>query len=84
VFVHRKKFHVILLHNSSASEALILCASEYYNFTSLMEDLPLRGAIKVPMMQLACEDCPYCVSFSILGFGALYAYRSRFTLLLQK
>ncbi|XP_021942540.1 meiosis regulator and mRNA stability factor 1 isoform X2 [Zootermopsis nevadensis] len=43
---HRKKFHVILLHNSSASEALILCASEHYNFASLMEDLPLRGTIK--------------------------------------
>ncbi|XP_069692388.1 meiosis regulator and mRNA stability factor 1 isoform X2 [Periplaneta americana] len=43
---HRKKIHVILLHNSTASEALILCASEHYNFASLMEDLPLRGTIK--------------------------------------
>jgi hypothetical protein len=81
VFVNRKKFHVILLHNSSASEALILCASEHYNFASLVEDLPLRGAIKVPVMQLACEDCQWCVSFSILIYGAfiyyLYAYRSR-------
>jgi hypothetical protein len=57
VFIHRKKFHVILLHNSSASEALILCASEHYNFATLVEDLPLRGTIKVLMMQLACEDC---------------------------
>jgi len=43
---HRKKFHVILLHNSSASEALIMCASEHYNFPALMEDLPLRGSLK--------------------------------------
>ncbi|XP_023712451.1 meiosis regulator and mRNA stability factor 1 isoform X5 [Cryptotermes secundus] len=43
---HRKKFRVILLHNSSTSEALILCASEHYNFNILMEDLPLRGFIK--------------------------------------
>ena len=39
--------HVILLHNSNASEALILCASEHYNFITLMEDLPLRGTNKV-------------------------------------
>jgi hypothetical protein len=52
---------VILLHNSSTSEALILCASEHYNFTILMEDLPLRGFIKVLMMWIACEDCQWFV-----------------------
>jgi hypothetical protein len=71
VFVCRKKFHVILLHNSSAPEALILCASEHHNFASLMEDLPLRGTVKVPMLQLACECCQWC-SFSIPGCGVLH------------
>ncbi|KAJ9585358.1 hypothetical protein L9F63_002855, partial [Diploptera punctata] len=46
---HRKKMHVILLHNSSASEALILCASEHHNFTTMMEDLPLRGTNKLSL-----------------------------------
>lgn len=67
----RKKFHVILLHNSSASEALIMCASEHYNFTVLMDDLPLRGSIKVLMIQLACRACQWCVSSSIYDYGVL-------------
>ncbi|XP_034248491.1 meiosis regulator and mRNA stability factor 1 isoform X2 [Thrips palmi] len=43
---HRKKIHVILIHNSNTSETLILCANEHYNFSNLVENLPLRGAFK--------------------------------------
>lgn len=43
---HRKKLHVILLHNVNVSEALVLCASEHYNFLELVENVPFRGAIK--------------------------------------
>lgn len=50
---HRKKLHVILLHNSSCSIALILCAHEHYNFEQFVMPLPSRGASKgwrnVPM-----------------------------------
>lgn len=44
---HRKKIHVILLHNENSSEALILCANEHFNFTELMEGLPVRTPLKV-------------------------------------
>lgn len=44
---HRKKLHVILLHNVNVSEALVLCASEHYNFLELVENVPFRGTIKV-------------------------------------
>lgn len=37
---YRKKIHVILLHMKNASEALILCANEHYDFSELMELLP--------------------------------------------
>ncbi|GLH10689.1 Limkain-b1 [Gryllus bimaculatus] len=43
---HRKKINVILLHMENASENLILCASEHYSFSELVEALPPRGAIK--------------------------------------
>lgn len=43
---HRKKIHVILIHNSNTSETLILCANEHYNFSNIVENLPLRGAFK--------------------------------------
>ncbi|XP_026275264.1 meiosis regulator and mRNA stability factor 1 isoform X2 [Frankliniella occidentalis] len=43
---HRKKIHVILIHNNNTSETLILCANEHYNFSGLVENLPLRGAFK--------------------------------------
>ncbi|KAK3909373.1 Meiosis regulator and mRNA stability factor 1 [Frankliniella fusca] len=43
---HRKKIHVILIHNNNTSETLILCANEHYNFSSLVENLPPRGAFK--------------------------------------
>ncbi|CAK9817150.1 Meiosis regulator and mRNA stability factor 1 [Anthophora quadrimaculata] len=39
---YRKKIHVILLHMKNASEALILCANEHYDFSELMESLPRR------------------------------------------
>ncbi|XP_043489751.1 meiosis regulator and mRNA stability factor 1 isoform X1 [Polistes fuscatus] len=44
---YRKKIHVILLHNKSTSEALILCANEHYDFMDLMEPLPSRPLLKV-------------------------------------
>lgn len=37
---YRKKIHVILVHNSNVADALILCASETYNFTSITETIP--------------------------------------------
>lgn len=43
---YRKKINVILLHMENASENLILCASEHYSFTELVESLPPRGSIK--------------------------------------
>lgn len=43
----RKKMHVILLHNELCSESLILCANEHYNYTHLVEMLPLRNALRV-------------------------------------
>ncbi|KAK0092688.1 hypothetical protein PV326_000848 [Microctonus aethiopoides] len=43
---HRRKMHVILLHNENSSDALILCANEHYNFMELMESLPNRTATK--------------------------------------
>nr|CAD7602444.1 unnamed protein product [Timema genevievae] len=53
---HRKKFHVILLHNNHTSEALILCANEHYNFTSLMENVPARSAKTIkPTVNQAVE-----------------------------
>lgn len=39
--------HVILLHNELCSESLILCANEHYNYTHLVEMLPLRNALRV-------------------------------------
>ncbi|CAH0384516.1 unnamed protein product [Bemisia tabaci] len=43
---HRKKIHVILLHNEVCSENLMLCATENHSFKALTETLPLRGALK--------------------------------------
>ncbi|KAL1452642.1 hypothetical protein WDU94_006853 [Cyamophila willieti] len=40
---HRKKMHVILLHNDRCSDSLILCASEHHDYTGLVSNLPLRG-----------------------------------------
>lgn len=39
---YRKKFHVILLHGTQPSKALMSCADEHYNFSKLMESLPYR------------------------------------------
>ncbi|XP_065214486.1 meiosis regulator and mRNA stability factor 1-like isoform X2 [Planococcus citri] len=41
---HRKKIHVILLHNDLCSQSLILCANEHHNYSKLVETLPLRGS----------------------------------------
>lgn len=49
---YRKKIHVILLHNKSTSEALILCANEHYDFMDLMEPLPSRSLFKVNLLLL--------------------------------
>ncbi|KAL1116231.1 hypothetical protein AAG570_005726 [Ranatra chinensis] len=40
---HRKKIHIILVHNEMCSESLILCANEHYVFSSLVETLPHRN-----------------------------------------
>ncbi|XP_063240697.1 meiosis regulator and mRNA stability factor 1 isoform X1 [Bacillus rossius redtenbacheri] len=40
----RKKIHVILLHNCSTSEALILCANEHHLFSGLTESIPLKSS----------------------------------------
>lgn len=42
--------HVILLHNELCSESLILCANEHYNYTHLVEMLPLRNALRVSVI----------------------------------
>lgn len=39
---HRKKLHVILVHKDNASDALILCASEHYNYNEITQVLPLK------------------------------------------
>jgi hypothetical protein len=39
-----------------------MCASEHYNFTALMEDLPLRGSIKVLKICLARQGCRWHVA----------------------
>ncbi|XP_066603618.1 meiosis regulator and mRNA stability factor 1 isoform X2 [Prorops nasuta] len=44
---HRKKIHIILLHKSNTSKALILCANEHYDFMSLAKPLPSRTPSKV-------------------------------------
>ncbi|KAL7299894.1 hypothetical protein TKK_0007222 [Trichogramma kaykai] len=43
---HRKKIHVILLHNTNTSEALIMCADEHYEFSNLLKKLPPRSPTK--------------------------------------
>lgn len=44
--------HIILLHNELCSESLILCANEHYNYTHLVEMLPLRNALRVSVIQI--------------------------------
>ncbi|XP_025408796.1 meiosis regulator and mRNA stability factor 1 isoform X2 [Sipha flava] len=60
---HRKKMHVILLHNELCSESLILCANEHYNYTHLVEMLPLRNALR------QCGNTPVEVIVSNLPGG---------------
>ncbi|KAF5282505.1 hypothetical protein FQR65_LT14275 [Abscondita terminalis] len=43
---YRKKIHVILLHNNNVADALILCANETYNFTSITERIPSASKFK--------------------------------------
>lgn len=44
---HRKKIHVILLHKTNCSQALIMCASEHHDFLELVDGLPPRSSLKV-------------------------------------
>lgn len=44
---HRKKIHVILVHHSNVSKALVLCASEHYSFSDLVEKIPMREIVEV-------------------------------------
>lgn len=46
-FGFRKKIYVILVHNDVCSESLMYCANEHHRFSELVENLPLRGSIKV-------------------------------------
>ncbi|KAF5280789.1 hypothetical protein FQA39_LY17970 [Lamprigera yunnana] len=43
---YRKKMRVILIHNNNVADALILCANETYNFTSIMERVPTLSKLK--------------------------------------
>ncbi|EEB14807.1 conserved hypothetical protein [Pediculus humanus corporis] len=43
---HRKKIHVILVHHSNVSKALVLCASEHYSFADLVEKIPMREIVQ--------------------------------------
>ncbi|VVC29950.1 OST-HTH/LOTUS domain,NYN domain, limkain-b1-type,Marf1, conserved domain,PIN domain-like,Marf1, RNA [Cinara cedri] len=60
---HRKKMHVILLHNELCSESLILCANEHHNYTHIVEMLPLRNALR------QCGNTPVEVIVSNLPVG---------------
>lgn len=62
----RKKLHIILLHNSACSIALILCANEHYNFDQFVLPIPSRGMTKVFIFQLDYFlkfYPPYCPSW---------------------
>lgn len=37
---YRKKIKIILVHNKSVADALILCANEHHIFSDLLKDLP--------------------------------------------
>ncbi|KAK6624222.1 hypothetical protein RUM44_011081 [Polyplax serrata] len=43
---HRKKIHVILVHHANVSKALVLCASEHYSFSDLVEKIPMREIVQ--------------------------------------
>lgn len=43
---YRRKIHVILIHNSNVTDALILCANETYNFCDITENLPVKSEKK--------------------------------------
>lgn len=49
---HRKKLHVILIHRENAADALILCASEHYNYTSITQPLPIKEKVFPPFLLL--------------------------------
>ncbi|XP_054289728.1 meiosis regulator and mRNA stability factor 1-like [Macrosteles quadrilineatus] len=42
---HRYKIYVILVHNDSCSESLIMCAHETYRFSNLVANLPMRSNV---------------------------------------
>jgi len=58
--------HVILLHNELCSESLILCANEHYNYTHLVEMLPLRNALRVSKInfRFVVKTLYFDISFS--------------------
>jgi len=51
-----------------------MCSSEHYNFTALMEDLPLRGALKVLKICLACQGCEWHVAAFIVMVSCTILY----------
>jgi len=53
-----------------------MCASEHYNFTALMEDLPPRGALKVLKICLACHGCQRHVAAFIVVVSYTILYSS--------
>ncbi|KAF4532237.1 hypothetical protein B566_EDAN004323 [Ephemera danica] len=57
---HRKKIHVILLHQPNASEALTVFSNEHYDYLELTRNLPHRavgkGVVPTPQ-QMEVEVC---------------------------
>lgn len=60
--------HVILLHNELCSESLILCANEHYNYTHLVEMLPLRNALRVSTIYLISFYCLILELIFVMAF----------------
>lgn len=51
---YRKKIRVVLIHNTSVADALILCANETYSFSDITEDLPVSKREKVIIFVFIC------------------------------
>ena len=67
-----------------------MCASEHHNFTSLMDDLPLRGSLKVLKIYLTCQGrqwhvaaCIVMVSYTIM-YSPFYWSNERFMFMDQR
>lgn len=50
---HRHGFHIILIHKSQASEALLHHANELIRFEEFISDLPPRSPLKMPVSEFA-------------------------------